>query len=72
MYAQADLSLYWSHIPHCWKSYVAAHIKFINTLKLILKIACVFFIKDVTTMATLLVLVNSFFKLILFLLWYNA
>ena len=25
-YAQADLSLCWSHIPHCWKSHVAAHI----------------------------------------------
>ena len=26
MYAQADLRLCWSHIPHCWKSHVAAHI----------------------------------------------
>ena len=26
MYAQADLRLSWSHIPHCWKSHVAAHI----------------------------------------------
>ena len=24
-YAQADLRLCWSHIPHCWKSQVAAH-----------------------------------------------
>ena len=24
--AQADLSLCWSHIPHCWKSHVAAQI----------------------------------------------
>ena len=24
-YAQADLSLCWSHIPHCWKSYALAH-----------------------------------------------
>ena len=24
-YAQADLRLCWSHIPHCWKSHVAAH-----------------------------------------------
>ena len=24
-YAQADLSLCWSHIPHCWKSHVVAH-----------------------------------------------
>ena len=23
-YAQADLRLCWSHIPHCWKSYVTA------------------------------------------------
>ena len=23
-YAQADLSLCWSHIPHCWKAHVAA------------------------------------------------
>ena len=23
---QADLRLCWSHIPHCWKSHVAAHI----------------------------------------------
>ena len=25
-YAQAGLSLCWSHIPHCWKSHVSAHI----------------------------------------------
>ena len=25
-YAQADLRLWWSHIPHCWKSHVAAQI----------------------------------------------
>ena len=25
-YAQADLRLCWSHIPHCWKSHVAAQI----------------------------------------------
>ena len=25
-YAQADLRLCWLHIPHCWKSHVAAHI----------------------------------------------
>ena len=24
MYAQADLRLCWPHIPHCWKSHVAA------------------------------------------------
>ena len=24
--AQADLRLCWSHIPHCWKSHVVAHI----------------------------------------------
>ena len=24
-YAQADLRLCWSHIPHCWKSHAAAH-----------------------------------------------
>ena len=23
---QADLRLYWSHIPHCWKSHVTAHL----------------------------------------------
>ena len=23
-YAQVNLRLYWSHIPHCWKSHVAA------------------------------------------------
>ena len=26
-YAQADLRLCWSHIPHCWKSHVTAHIE---------------------------------------------
>ena len=26
MYAQAGLSLCWSHIPHCWKSHVAAQL----------------------------------------------
>ena len=26
-YAQADLSLCWSHIPHSWKSHALAHIK---------------------------------------------
>ena len=25
VYAQAGLSLCWSHIPHCWKSHVVAH-----------------------------------------------
>ena len=25
-YAQADLRLCWSHIPHCWKSHALAHI----------------------------------------------
>ena len=25
VYAQAGLRLCWSHIPHCWKSHVAAH-----------------------------------------------
>ena len=29
-YAQADLSLCWSHKPHCWKSLVAAHLCNIN------------------------------------------
>ena len=24
---QADLRLCWWHIPHCWKSHVAAHIE---------------------------------------------
>ena len=28
-YAQADLRLCWSHIPHCWKSHVAAHFSFL-------------------------------------------
>ena len=28
-YAQAGLSLCWWHIPHCWKSHVAAHLLFI-------------------------------------------
>ena len=27
-YAQAGLSLCWSHIPHCWKSHVEAHLYF--------------------------------------------
>ena len=27
-YAQADLRLCWSHIPHCWKSHTTAHISF--------------------------------------------
>ena len=27
VYAQADLSLRWSRISHCWKSHVAAHFK---------------------------------------------
>ena len=25
-YAQTDLRLCWSHIPHCWKSHVEAHL----------------------------------------------
>ena len=29
---QADLGLCWSHIPHCWKSHVAAHINYIETM----------------------------------------
>ena len=27
-YAHADLRLCWSHIPHCWKSHVAAQLYF--------------------------------------------
>ena len=26
MYAQADLRLSWSHIPHCWKSHSLAQL----------------------------------------------
>ena len=26
--AQADLRLCWSHIPHCWKSHVKAHLEY--------------------------------------------
>ena len=29
-YAQAGLSLCWSHIPHCWKSHDAAHMCWLN------------------------------------------
>ena len=32
-YAKADLRLCWSHIPHCWKSCVAAHFLLINLVK---------------------------------------
>ena len=28
-YAQADLRLCWSHIPHCWKSHVTAQLLFL-------------------------------------------
>ena len=30
-YAQADLRLCWSQIPHCWKSHVAAQLWFLNS-----------------------------------------
>ena len=30
-YAQADLRLCWSHIPHCWKSHTLAHISAYST-----------------------------------------
>ena len=33
-YAQAGLSLCWSHIPHCWKSHATAQMKAISILKL--------------------------------------
>ena len=33
MYAQADLRLCWSHIPHCWKSHVVAQIYLVFSLK---------------------------------------
>ena len=29
-YAQAGLSLCWSHIPNCWKSHATAHIPFLS------------------------------------------
>ena len=29
VYAQADLRLCWSHIPHCWKSHVTAQLLFL-------------------------------------------
>ena len=31
-YAYADLSLCWSHIPHCWKSHVVVHIRIWNPM----------------------------------------
>ena len=34
-YAQASLSLCWSHIPHWWKSHVTAHLGSWNVLKII-------------------------------------
>ena len=37
MYAQADLRLCWSHIPHCWKSPVAAHFVLYSVLNKVLK-----------------------------------
>ena len=39
MYAQAGLSLCWSHIPHCWKSHVAAHL-FFETLSEMVILGC--------------------------------
>ena len=30
VYAQADLSLCWSHIPHCWKSHVMVHMAWVK------------------------------------------
>ena len=46
-YAQAGLSLCWSHIPHCWKSFVAAHMSttpskggHINYFSVIIMIVC--------------------------------
>ena len=30
-YAQAGLSLCWSHVPHCWKSHVAAQMNLFKT-----------------------------------------
>ena len=38
-YAQADLSLCWSHIPHCWKSHALAHIDG-DSARQIIKITC--------------------------------
>ena len=32
VYAQADLRLCWSHIPHCWKSHVAAKLWWCKTV----------------------------------------
>ena len=37
VYGQVGLSLCWSHIPHCWKSHVVAHIVRHNTLNTALK-----------------------------------
>ena len=42
-YAQAGLSLCWSHIPHCWKSHVTAQISFLifnGNLSLNLSVNC--------------------------------
>ena len=38
MYAQADLRLCWSHIPHCWKSHALAHIKHDSVCKSVTEI----------------------------------
>ena len=38
-YAQAGLSLCWSHIPQCWKSYVAAHYDVFLSKKIVFIVA---------------------------------
>ena len=41
MYAQADLRLCWSHIPHCWKSHVGLKIDAFLSPKLFLSLQTV-------------------------------
>ena len=43
MYAQADLRLCWSHIPHCWKSHATAHIYILVKYMSIWILACTFY-----------------------------
>ena len=32
-YAQADLRLCWSHVPHCWKFHALAHFLFLDNIE---------------------------------------
>ena len=54
-YPQAGLSLCWSHIPHCWKSYVVAHLLDHLIIRVAVSVPCYVCLFHLCSYVTLLI-----------------